>query len=80
MSAGYVKTYMVYPATVYGIADHALTKAGISNPHSMQVPALIRASLDRGRAGMVGLGKNIWHNVHTDESGSLPLVRRGYLC
>ena len=25
--------------------------------------ALIRASLDRGNAGMVGLGKNIWNNV-----------------
>ena len=69
-----MKTYLVYPVTIYGIADHALTKAGISNAHSIQVPALIQASLDRGRAGMVGVGKNIWHNVHINESGSLPYV------
>lgn len=73
VSAGYVRTYLVYPVTIYGIADHALTKARIANPHSIQVPALIQASLDRGRAGMVGVGKNIWHNVYIDESGSLPV-------
>jgi hypothetical protein len=69
MSQGYVKTYLVYPVTIYGIADHALTKAGIANPHSIQIPAIVQASLDRGRGGMVGEGKNIWHNVDIDESG-----------
>jgi len=69
-----VKTYLVYPVTIYGIADHALTKAAISNPHSIQVPALIQASLDRGRAGMVGVGKNIWHNVRIDEISELYVV------
>lgn len=64
-----MKTYLVYPVTIYGIANHALTNAGIANSHSIQIPAIIQASLDRGRAGMVGEGKNIWHNVDIDESG-----------
>ncbi|KAF8687635.1 hypothetical protein AX14_003644 [Amanita brunnescens Koide BX004] len=68
---GYAKTCLIYPVTIYGIADHALTKAGIANPHSIQVPALIHASLDRGRAGMVGEGRNIWHNVRIDEISAL---------
>ncbi|KAF8348842.1 NAD(P)-binding protein [Amanita rubescens] len=51
--------------------NHALTKAGIANPHSIQIPAIVQASLDRGRAGMVGKGKNIWHNVDIDEISEL---------
>ena len=31
------------------------------------VPTLIRASLDRGQGGMVGLGKNKWPNVDVDD-------------
>jgi hypothetical protein len=33
----------------------------------MQIPALISASLDRGQAGMVGEGKNLWPNVEIHE-------------
>ncbi|PFH53083.1 hypothetical protein AMATHDRAFT_84076 [Amanita thiersii Skay4041] len=71
---GYLKLYLVYPVTIYGIADHALAKAGIANPHSIQIPALIQASLSRGQAGMVGLGRNIWHNVHIDDIADLYIV------
>ena len=71
LSLGYVDTYIVNPTTVWGIADQELVKEGISNPHSIQVPALIRASLgkerERERAGMVGEGKNIWHDVYFDD-------------
>jgi hypothetical protein len=31
------------------------------------VPSLISAALDRGRAGMVGEGKNLWPNVEIHE-------------
>jgi hypothetical protein len=40
---------------------------GIQNPHSIQVPALIQASLERGRAGMVGQGLNVWPDVDIDD-------------
>ncbi|KAF8623606.1 hypothetical protein AX17_007309 [Amanita inopinata Kibby_2008] len=60
--------------TIYGVANHELTQAGISNPHSIQIPAIIQASLARGRGGMVGAGKNIWHNVYIDEISELYTV------
>lgn len=73
---GYVKTYIVIPSTIYGIAKNGFTEAGAQNPHSIQVPQLIRASLDRGQGGMVGLGKNKWPNVHIDDGGLLSLQIR----
>ena len=44
-----------------------LVDQGIQNRLSIQVPQLIRASLARGRAGMVGDGKNIWPDVNIDD-------------
>lgn len=44
-----------------------MVTAGIANNHSMQVPSLILAALDRQRAGMIGRGVNIWPNVHIDD-------------
>jgi len=72
--AGYVKTYIICPSTIYGVASNPLVDAGIQNPHSIQVPQLIRASIDRGQGGMVGLGKNLWPNVHVDDVADLYIV------
>ena len=66
-SSGYVRTFIVVPSTIYGIAQGPLVDLGIQNPYSIQIPALIRASLDRGQAGMVGQGKNLWPNVEIGE-------------
>ena len=49
-----VKTHIILPPTVYGIADHALAQKGISNPFPGHIPLFIRYSIDRGQAGMVG--------------------------
>ncbi|KAJ7275729.1 NAD-binding protein [Mycena rebaudengoi] len=68
---GYVKTYIILPSTIYGMATGKFVDAGIQNPHSLQVPALIKAALDRGRAGMVGEGKNLWPNVEIHELADL---------
>ena len=65
--SGYVKVYFILPSTIYGIASGVLVDAGIQNPHSLQVPMHIQAALSRGRAGMVGAGKNIWPNVNIEE-------------
>ena len=67
MSKGYVKTYIVLPGTIYGLASGPLVDSGLQNSRSSQIPRLIKLSLDRGRAGMVGQGKNIWPNVHITE-------------
>ncbi|KAG6853603.1 hypothetical protein C0991_002927 [Blastosporella zonata] len=73
-AAGYVKTYIVLPSTIYGLALNKLVKLGIQNPHSIQIPALIDASLDRGEGGMIGQGKNIWPNVHIDDVADLYII------
>ncbi|KAK7044261.1 hypothetical protein VNI00_007983 [Paramarasmius palmivorus] len=70
-SPGYINSYIILPSTIYSIAVGPLFSAGVSNPYSIQVPALIRASLDRKRAGMVGEGKNLWPNVDILELADL---------
>jgi hypothetical protein len=59
--------YIILPSTIYGIATGKLVELGIQNPHSVQIPGLINASLARGQGGMVGLGKNIWPNVNIED-------------
>ena len=63
----YVKSYIIIPATVFGRSKNGFTEAYLQNTHSIQIPALIHAGLDRGQGGAVGLGKNKWGNVHIDE-------------
>ncbi|KAI0360027.1 NAD-P-binding protein [Trametes cingulata] len=72
---GYVRTYMILPPTIYGLASGPLVDAGIIHRRSNQIPALIRASVDRRQAGMVGAGKNFHPNVHIDD-GALPAISR----
>lgn len=69
---GYARTYIVLPSTIYGFATHHLVEAGISNPISIQIPNVTRASLSRKQAGMVGLGKAIWPDVHIDDGEFSP--------
>ncbi|KAJ7645086.1 NAD(P)-binding protein [Mycena polygramma] len=68
---GYIKSYIILPSTIYGLATGPLVDKGIQNPHSQQIPSLITAALDRGRAGMVGEGKNLWPNVEIHELADL---------
>lgn len=65
--SGYVKTYIILPSTIYGIASNRLVDLNIQKPRSQQIPQLVQASLDRKQGGMVGEGKNLWPNVHIDE-------------
>ncbi|TIA87136.1 hypothetical protein E3P99_03366 [Wallemia hederae] len=63
-----MQLHIVYPSTIWGQAsDHKLSKAGISNPFSVQMPALARAAIDLKQAKVVGEGKNVWPNVHIYE-------------
>lgn len=71
---GYIKSYIVLPSTIWGIAQGRLVDLGISNNRSMQIPGLVRASLDRKQGGMVGLGKNLWPNVNIEEQGDLFII------
>ncbi|KAG7089743.1 hypothetical protein E1B28_011397 [Marasmius oreades] len=68
---GYIKSYIILPSTVYSIARGRLFEAGISHPYSIQLPGLIKLSILRGRAGMVGQGRNFWPNVDIHELADL---------
>ncbi|KAF9531406.1 hypothetical protein CPB83DRAFT_917504 [Crepidotus variabilis] len=71
---GYVRTYIILPSTIYGIATGVLVDQEIQNPFSQQVPSLIKSSVKRGQAGVVGQGKNIWPDVHIDDVAQLYVV------
>ncbi|TBU41486.1 hypothetical protein BD309DRAFT_965128 [Dichomitus squalens] len=71
---GYARTHIVLPSTVYGIAAHPLVEAGISNPYSMQIPLIIRSSLARKRAGVIGKGLSLWPSVHIDDIADMYIV------
>ncbi|KAI0783871.1 NAD-P-binding protein [Irpex lacteus] len=71
---GYLKSYIVLPSTIWGIAKNPLVEAGISNPYSIQVPLLIKASLGRGQAGMVGKGQAIWCSVNIEEQADFFII------
>ncbi|CDO71823.1 hypothetical protein BN946_scf184939.g47 [Trametes cinnabarina] len=65
--SGWLYSYIVTPSTIYGIARGPLFDSGLANRHSAQIPGLIKASLARGRAGVVGEGKPIWNDVHIED-------------
>ncbi|KAG1727651.1 uncharacterized protein EDB91DRAFT_1061010 [Suillus paluster] len=68
---GYVRTYIILPSTIYGIANTSLVALGVQNPHSQQIPNLIKAGIDRKQGGVVGKGLNLWPNVHINDIGTL---------
>lgn len=62
-----VKTAIVCPPTIYGKGR------GPCNNRSHQVPALCKATLDRGHGIKVNEGQNIWGNVHIQDLSKLYL-------
>ncbi|WVR03510.1 hypothetical protein IAU60_000501 [Kwoniella sp. DSM 27419] len=69
--AAQIKSYIILPSTIWGAGEGEVYEKGLSNSFSDQIPTLIRAALDRGRAGMVGEGKNIWPHVKITDLGAL---------
>lgn len=55
---------------IYGVPRGILVEQGIQNPYAILIPSLVRGSVARGRAGMVGPGENFWPNVHVDDGMS----------
>ncbi len=62
-----MKTYIILPSIVWGIASNPLVDAGIANPHTQVVLSLIQVALDRGQAGTVGKGQAVWPNVNIED-------------
>ncbi|WWD22419.1 hypothetical protein CI109_106910 [Kwoniella shandongensis] len=69
--AGDVKSYIILPSTIWGPGEGEVYESGLSNSFSDQIPTLIKAALDRQRAGVVGKGKNIWPHVRITDLGKL---------
>ncbi|WRT63704.1 uncharacterized protein IL334_000627 [Kwoniella shivajii] len=69
--AGTIKSYIVLPSTIWGKGEGEVYDKGLSNSFSDQIPTLIKAGLDRGRAGVIGEGKNIWPHVKITDLGQL---------
>ncbi|KAG1730246.1 uncharacterized protein EDB91DRAFT_1157511 [Suillus paluster] len=68
---GYVRTYVILPSTIYGIANTLLVSLGVQNPYSIQIPDLIKAGLDRKQGGVIGKGLNLWSSIHIDDVATL---------
>ncbi|EIW57263.1 NAD-P-binding protein [Trametes versicolor FP-101664 SS1] len=70
-TAGYVRTHIILPSIVFGIATGPLFDAGIANPHTVFFPLLIRAALKAGNVGVLGTGAPIWNCVHVDDQADM---------
>lgn len=60
-----VKVAIVCPPTIYGRGS------GQVNKRSIQVPDLVKGSLEKGFAPIVGPGKTEWDNVHVNDLSDL---------
>ncbi|GHJ86682.1 hypothetical protein NliqN6_3084 [Naganishia liquefaciens] len=69
-----IRSFIILPSTIYGLNNAELVEKGIGNNQSIQMPALIKASIDRKRPGVVGKGHNIWPNVHIKDVAELFMV------
>lgn len=65
---GYVRTHIILPAMVYGIATGSLFDAGISNPHTIAIPLYVRSALKDGKVAILNKGASAWGMVHINDS------------
>jgi nucleoside-diphosphate-sugar epimerase len=75
---GYVRTYIILPSTIYGLGSGPVFSAGLANPHSVQIPQLIKSGLARGRVGVIGKGENVWPHVHISDIADLYMVNKSH--
>lgn len=68
---GYVYTYIILPASIYGISQTVFSEKGLANPQSLQVPYVTRIGIDRKVAAAFGEGKNLWPNVEIHDLAEL---------
>ncbi|KAI0073995.1 NAD(P)-binding protein [Panus rudis PR-1116 ss-1] len=71
---GYVRSYIILPGIIFGIAKTPFVEAGLQNPVTIAIPVLTKAAQGRGRAGVVGKGLAIWPYVHIDDTVDLYIL------
>jgi len=60
---GYVRTYIIAPPLVYGLASGTFVDAEVQSPIPTFLTLISKIAFERGSCGMVGPGKNIWTTV-----------------
>lgn len=76
MMTGYIKSYIILPSTIWGIASGRMVDAKFQNPHSQQVPSLIKFAYARRAAGYVGAGMNVWPHISIDDGKRKRIILR----
>jgi nucleoside-diphosphate-sugar epimerase len=71
---GFVRTYIIFPSVIYGLATGPIFDTKLANAHSMVVPLLVKMSMDCGCSGMIGEGRNVWPHVHVHDVAELYMV------
>jgi len=66
---GYVRSWIVLPSTIWGLANNRFVRKGLQKPDSQQIPNRIKLAVKLGKAVYIGQGKNLWPHVHIDEVG-----------
>ena len=67
---GYIRSLIVVPGTVFGPAKNKLVESGISTGINPVFKYFMLPAKARGRAPVVGAGKNIWAAVDIDDCES----------
>ncbi|KAJ7661706.1 hypothetical protein B0H17DRAFT_320768 [Mycena rosella] len=68
---GYVRTYIVVPGAVYGIATGKVANSGAQNTRNKLFGLFCHMSFARKAAFMIGEGKNEWPHIEIGEVSSL---------
>ncbi|KAF7290214.1 NmrA domain-containing protein [Mycena indigotica] len=68
---GYIKSHIVVPPMVYGIARTVLVERGIQRPHHTLLTHIVPPAVARKRGGFIGAGKNVWGHVEVHELADL---------
>ncbi|KAF9485805.1 NAD(P)-binding protein [Pholiota conissans] len=72
--AGYVKTYIITPGTVFGSPSGPLVDLKVQNEHSQQIPYFIKPSIARKQGAYIGKGLSTWSAVDVEDTADLFLV------
>ncbi|KAI0060393.1 NAD(P)-binding protein [Artomyces pyxidatus] len=68
---GYVRTFIVLPGAVYGLASGPLVDLGVQNMHTYVTPHVIRSSIHRGQTPVAINPSVVWPCVEIGEVGDL---------
>jgi nucleoside-diphosphate-sugar epimerase len=67
---------IIAPPLIYG---EGTGPKDISNPHSVQIPTVIRQGLKNGAIQQVGQGKHRWSSVHVKDLADMYVIVAGHL-